>query len=60
LFKGVLEARITLIDDELKLFVAQTLADMIGQPTVDEILPSALDLTVGKKIAEAIVKKYVK
>ena len=54
----MLQAGIKTIDDELKLFVAHTLSDLVSQPTKEYIIPDALDMTVAYTIQQAIIKKY--
>lgn len=56
LFRGVLDARCTEITDDLKLFVAQTLADLVQKPAFDQVIPKALDRSVAPAIAQAILK----
>ncbi len=58
LFRGVLDNGIRLITDEIKIAVAQTLADSLAKKdlSVDKILPSTLD----KSIAQLISKKLKK
>lgn len=54
LFKGILEARIPQIETKHKLAAAQALANIIQNPTREEILPSALDRTVAEVISKAV------
>jgi malate dehydrogenase (oxaloacetate-decarboxylating) len=55
LFRGVLDNRIKVITDEIKIAVAQTLADFLkrGELNTNKILPGVLD----KRVAKAIAKK---
>jgi malate dehydrogenase (oxaloacetate-decarboxylating) len=57
LFRGVLDNRIKIITDEMKIAVAEALAGFLkkDQLKVDKILPSVLD----KKVAKLIAKKMV-
>jgi len=55
LFRGVLDARIKIIDDKIKILVAETIANYIQNPTPDEVIPNPLDKGVGKAISEAII-----
>jgi len=54
LFRGVLDNRIKVITDEMKIVAAQTLASYLeeNELTVDKILPSVLDKNVAKAIAQ--------
>lgn len=54
LFKGILEARNPQIETKHKLAAAQALANIIQNPTREEILPSALDKTVAEVISKAV------
>ena len=54
IFRGVLDAKIKVIDDQIKITAAEAIANYIKNPTVDEIIPYALDKGVVKSIAEAI------
>jgi len=53
LFRGVLDNRIKLITDEMKIAAAETLASYLkdDELSVDKILPSVLDKNVSKAIA---------
>lgn len=53
-FKGALQVRAKTITNEMKIAAAMALADYVKQPTVDAILPSALDKGVPKHIAERV------
>ena len=54
LFRGVLDNRIKVITDEMKIAAAQTLANYLkeNELTADKILPSVLDKNVAKAIAQ--------
>lgn len=54
LFRGVLDARLPQITEEIKVLTAEILASCIETPTADCIIPSAMDKTVAPKIAQAI------
>lgn len=56
LFRGVLDGRIVQITDEHKLAAAVAIADYVTHPTVDEIVPHALDKQVAHVVAEAVKK----
>lgn len=55
IFKGALQVRLRDFTPELKVAVAQALANMIPQPTATNILPSPLDRTVAEVVAQAVV-----
>ncbi|OIO51492.1 MAG: hypothetical protein AUJ11_01730 [Parcubacteria group bacterium CG1_02_44_65] len=54
LFRGVLDNKIRVITDEMKIVAAQTLASYLkeNELTADKILPSVLDKNVAKAIAQ--------
>jgi len=54
IFRGVLDARIKKITDEMKIAAAHAIANHIENPTVEMIIPSALDKEVAVKVAEAV------
>lgn len=54
LFRGLFDARILHITDEMKLAVAHALADYVEHPTADSIIPSVLDKKVANIVAEAV------
>ena len=54
IFRGVLDSGATQITEEMKIIAAKTLAACVEQPTVDRILPDALDRTVAPRIAKAV------
>ena len=56
LFRGVFDAGIKKITDEIKIVAAETIANHLTNPTADEIIPNALDRDVGKKVAKAIIQ----
>ena len=58
IFRGALDIRATRITDEMKVAAAEALASVIENPSVDEIIPYALDKSVVPKIAEAVKKAY--
>jgi malate dehydrogenase (oxaloacetate-decarboxylating) len=55
LFKGILAARIPQITDEHKLAAAFALANYVTNPTVDMIVPNALDKAVADVVAQAVM-----
>ena len=54
IFKGALKYRIPRITDDMKLAAAYTLADYVGTPTVDCIIPDPLDKHVAEIVAESM------
>ncbi|MBU1685246.1 NAD-dependent malic enzyme [Patescibacteria group bacterium] len=56
IFRGVLDAGIRIIDDKIKIAAAEAIASYLKEPTVDQIIPSALDKGVAKAVADAIKK----
>ena len=56
LFRGILDNRIKIITDEIKIAAAETLAGYLKENELgtEKILPSVLDKKVGKAIAERI------
>ena len=54
IFRGVLDSGATQITEVMKIIAAKTLAECVEQPTVDQILPDALDRTVAPRIAAAV------
>lgn len=56
IFRGVLDAGIRLIDDEIKIKSAEAIASYVKAPTVDMIIPSPLDKGVATAVADAIRK----
>lgn len=52
IFKGIKEHKVQVITDEIKTRVAVALARTVSEPKLDCILPSSLDKTVGKMIAD--------
>jgi len=58
IFRGALDVRAKEINEEMKLAAAYAIADYIKDEDVNEnnVIPSALDKNVAKKVAEAIAK----
>ena len=52
-FRGALDAKATMINNEMKIAAAHALANCL-KPTKDNILPYTLDKTVVPKVAEAV------
>lgn len=54
IFRGLFDARIPQVTDDMKLAVAHALADYIKEPHAENIIPPALDKNVATVVAEAI------
>ncbi len=52
--RGALDARATTINEEMKLAAALAIANHLKNPKADEIVPSALDRSVGPVVAKAV------
>ncbi|MFA6918001.1 MAG: NADP-dependent malic enzyme [Candidatus Gracilibacteria bacterium] len=59
IFKGALEARSKKITDEMKLAAAVSLAKLVKNPGVENIIPKVFDKNVAKVVASA-VKRYAR
>ena len=57
-FRGALDAKATMINNEMKIAAAHALANCIN-PTKDNILPYTLDKNVVPKVAEAVRKAAI-
>ena len=57
-FRGALDAKATMINNEMKIAAAHALANCVN-PTKDDILPYTLDKQVVPKVAEAVKKAAV-
>jgi malate dehydrogenase (oxaloacetate-decarboxylating) len=53
-FRGALDAHARRIDEKMKLAAVHALADAVGKPTPDRIIPDPLDRTVPAKVATAV------
>ena len=56
LFRGALDVRAKKITDNMKLAAARAIADAVETIDEDNILPHAFDLSVSKKVAEAVAE----
>jgi len=54
IFRGLLDHRIPVVTDEIKLKAAETLASLVENPTPDCIIPDPFDPSVPKAMAEAV------
>ena len=57
-FRGALDAKATMINNEMKIAAAHALSNCIN-PTKDNILPYTLDKKVVPKVAEAVRKAAI-
>ena len=53
-FRGALDAGARVINEEMKVAAAQTLASIVIEPVPERILPDPLDKSVGFRIGEAV------
>ncbi len=56
IFKGALESRAPRITSIMKLAAAFAIADCVENPTTEKVIPSALNMEVANKVAEAVGK----
>ncbi|PIZ96965.1 MAG: NAD-dependent malic enzyme, partial [Candidatus Magasanikbacteria bacterium CG_4_10_14_0_2_um_filter_33_14] len=56
IFRGLLDARISKVTMEMKLAVAQALANYVVNPDAENIIPAVLDKNVAGVVAEAVKK----
>jgi len=54
IFRGALDARAVRITSNMKVAAVHALAEAVGEPTVDRILPDPMDHTVSEKVAAAV------
>jgi malate dehydrogenase (oxaloacetate-decarboxylating) len=54
IFRGALDARATVINDQMKFAAAHALADCVARPHRDRILPNILDVGVAPAVAAAV------
>jgi malate dehydrogenase (oxaloacetate-decarboxylating) len=55
-FRGALDARATVISEEMKVAAAQALAEIVLEPTPERVLPNPLDKSVAYRVAEAVAE----
>ncbi len=58
IFRGLFDARIPQVTDEMKLAVAKALADYVTDVHAENIIPDALDKNVSKVVAKAIIDTH--
>lgn len=54
IFRGLLDNRLPQVTEKMKLDVARALADFVGEPCVEKIIPSPFDKGVVEVVAEAV------
>ena len=54
IFRGALDAGATQITEAMKLAAAQAIADMVPEPTAEEIVPSVFQEGVAETVADAV------
>ena len=59
IFRGALDAGAARISEDMKLAAAYALADSVKQPSLDEILPGPLDLSVSPMVSRAVYNAAV-
>ena len=60
IFRGALDAGATMITPEMKLAAAYALAGYLKKPTVNKVIPAALDKKVALVVAAAVKKAWLK
>lgn len=58
IFRGALDARIPQITDAHKVAAAEAIAAYLPNPTVEEIIPNALDKKIAEVVAKAVVETH--
>lgn len=56
IFRGALDAHANIITHRMKIAAAYALASCVKIPTIEAIIPSALDQSVAKTVAKAVAK----
>ncbi len=59
IFRGALDVRATRITEIMKIAAAKALADIVEDPTPDEILPYALDERVVERVSKAVGEAWL-
>ncbi len=54
IFRGLLDARITVVTEKMKLAAAQAIADLVEAPRADYIIPDVFDTRVVTAVANAV------
>ncbi len=58
IFKGALSVRAERITADMKIAAAEAIAACEINPTVDNIIPNALNMKIADKVAQAVIDKY--
>jgi malate dehydrogenase (oxaloacetate-decarboxylating) len=58
IFRGLLDARIPKVTEDMKLAAARSLADRVARPTKNKIIPDPFDAGIVPAIAKAIIDAY--
>lgn len=58
IFRGAIDVKATRITSSMKIAAARALADHVGKPARDHIIPSVLDKTAGEDVARAVSQAY--
>ncbi|MBO6740626.1 MAG: NADP-dependent malic enzyme [Phycisphaerales bacterium] len=54
IFRGAIDARATRISSRMKLAAAHALADAVGEPSPDRVIPDPLDKSIADTVAAAV------
>lgn len=54
IFRGAIDARATRISSRMKLAAAHALADAVGEPSPDRVIPDPLDKSIADRVAAAV------
>ena len=58
IFKGALEVRAPRITPPMKIAAAEAIAACQPNLTIDSIIPSALNMNIADKVAQAVINKF--
>jgi len=58
IFKGALQVKAPRITSDMKIAAAIAIADCEENPTVDNIIPHALNMTIADKVAQAVIDNF--
>lgn len=56
IFRGAIDARATRINPRMKLAAAHALAEAVGEPTPEKVIPDPLDKSIADLVAQAVRK----
>ncbi|HBS05970.1 MAG TPA: NAD-dependent malic enzyme, partial [Leptospiraceae bacterium] len=59
IFRGAINVRAPRITGSMKIAAARALADHVGKPDRNHIIPSVLDKSAGEAVAEAVAQAYI-